>query len=122
MAENPKQAVTKVLTQPKVVVVKPVKKTAKPLVEKKEVTPSKKDEKPVKATAPKSPKPSKPAKVKTVRETITMPAADYDLLMQIKKRCQQDGLKIKKGELLCVGLGLLAKLTPASLAKALQKS
>lgn len=116
MAETPKKPPT---TAAKPVAAKPAA-AKKPVVAKKPVAVVKK---PVTATpvAAIPPAPAaKPAKVKMVRQSYSMPETNRALLSELKKHCQQNGTKIKKGELLSAGLSLLAKLSPADLAKLLQ--
>ena len=59
----------------------------------------------------------KPAKAKgkskgdkTVRDSFNMPAADYALIGELKKRALTSAREIKKSELLRAGLKLLASL------------
>lgn len=54
-------------------------------------------------------------KVKVVRDSFTMPQADYDLIAKIKQQALKVGLQVKKSELLRAGLHLLAKLSTAQL-------
>lgn len=59
--------------------------------------------------AKKSEKTSKPKKMKLLRDTFTMPENEYAQLTDLKKRCVQAGVQVKKSELLRAGLlGLLA--------------
>jgi len=101
----------------------------KPVAAAKEVTPSlsanktvsKKMEAPLPATtakAEKPPKKDKPKKVKMVRDSFTMPDSDYAKLAELKKKCLEAGIHVKKSELLRAGLLSLSKLTSASLIKA----
>ncbi len=57
-------------------------------------------------------------KVKVVRDSFTMPQADYDLIAALKQKAQKDGLHAKKSELLRAGLQLLSKLSAAQLKRA----
>lgn len=129
MVETPKpvpskSVASKAVTKPKTtaaktvakVAVKPVKKAAaKPAakaVAKKVATPkvaTKKVAKPAKV--PKAPK------VKMVRDSFSLPAPDHALLTALKKTCQDQGRKVKKSDLIRAGLSMLAKLSPAELAK-----
>jgi len=58
------------------------------------------------------------AKVKVVRDSFTMPQADYDLIATLKQKALQSGLHVKKSELLRASLQALSKLTPAQLKRA----
>lgn len=65
-------------------------------------------------------KPEKPAKVKKpklVRDSFTIPEADYALFDSIKKRLLVAGLESKKSEILRAALANLAKMTDSQLAK-----
>ena len=57
----------------------------------------------------------KPGKV--IRDSFTMPVADYELIGVLKKRCIGLGVAIKKSELLRAGLAVLDRLADASLAQ-----
>jgi len=57
----------------------------------------------------------KPGKV--IRDSFTMPVADYELLGVLKKRCIGLGVAIKKSELLRAGLAALERLPDESLAR-----
>jgi hypothetical protein len=74
--------------------------------------------KPKTANAEKSPKADKPKKIKMVRDSFTMPENDYAQLAELKKRCLQAGVHVKKSELLRAGLLSLSKLPNAALIKA----
>ncbi len=67
----------------------------------------------------KKPKKDKKAegKVKVVRDSFTMPQADYDLIAELKLKAQTAGLHVKKSELLRAGLQAMAKLTVAQLKR-----
>ena len=56
----------------------------------------------------------KPEKV--IRDSFTMPVADYELLGVLKRRCIGLGVAIKKSELLRAGLAALGRLPDESLA------
>jgi hypothetical protein len=53
-----------------------------------------------------------------IRDSFTMPLADYELIGVLKKRCIGLGVAIKKSELLRAGLGVLERLPDASLSQA----
>jgi len=57
----------------------------------------------------------KPGKV--IRDSFTMPVADYELIGVLKKRCIGLGVAIRKSELLRAGLAVLDRLADASLAQ-----
>lgn len=87
--------------------------------------------KPVRKTAPRTESADKPekkhkkekktdSKVKVVRDSFTMPQADYALIAGIKQKALQDGLHLKKSELLRAGLHALAKLNAAQLKHAVE--
>lgn len=82
----------------------------KPVAEKPTV------EKPAAAKAGKArPEPKaepelKPRKPKLVRDSFTMPEAEYAVLGEIKKACLKAGIEVKKSELLRAGVALLKRL------------
>ena len=65
--------------------------------------------KPAKKTAPADAKPAK-VKVPLVRDSFTMPAADFDLIATMKLRALEMMRPTKKSELLRAGLHALAAL------------
>jgi len=71
--------------------------------------------KPVVVAAPAKEKVKKP---KLVRDSFTMPEAEYAVLSEVKKACIAAGIEVKKSQLLRVGLVLLKK-TPVSALKTL---
>ena len=54
---------------------------------------------------------------KVVRDSFTMPLADYELIGVLKQRCIALGIAMKKSELLRAGLAALDQLPDASLAQ-----
>lgn len=103
-----------------------VAKPAKPAA-KKAASPVKADAQ-VKAVAPKTPKaPEKTAsepkdkvkKPKLVRDSFTMPEAEYAVLGEVKKACLKAGIEVKKSELLRVGVALIRRLDTAQLKEIL---
>ena len=58
-------------------------------------------------------------KVKVIRDSFTMPQADYDLIAALKKKTLKSGLRVKKSELLRAGLQALSKLTGPQLKRVL---
>ena len=75
--------------------------------------------------AQKSPKRAKahalPKPPKLVRDSFTMPRADFDLIELLKVRAIQAKRPAKKSELLRAGLQALAALEPAALVAALER-
>lgn len=94
-----------------------VKKTVVTADEAEEVAVSK--NKPAVSAKPEKPaKPAKPAKQKMVRDSFTMPEEDYSKLDTLKALCLENGIEIKKSELLRAGLIALSGLAVADLLKA----
>ena len=60
----------------------------------------------------------KSKKEKVMRDSFTMPAADYDKIAALKKKCLAMGISVKKSELLRAGLGVLECLSTKDLAQA----
>ena len=77
--------------------------------------------KPKTVNAEKSPKADKPKKIKMVRDSYTMPENDYAQLAELKKKCLQSGVHVKKSELLRAGLLSLSGLPNAALIKAVEQ-
>ncbi|MDP3785796.1 MAG: hypothetical protein Q8Q55_01765 [Undibacterium sp.] len=48
-------------------------------------------------------------KAKLVRDSFTMPEAEYAVLGEVKKTCLAGGIEVKKSQLLRIGLALLSK-------------
>lgn len=78
-----------------------------------------------KAPAVKAPALKKPAvkavkvkKPKLVRDSFTMPQAEYDVLAQVKKACITAGIEIKKSDLLRIGVAMLQKLDVKKIGEA----
>ena len=63
-------------------------------------------------------KKSAPKKQKTIRDSFNMPAGDYELIGQMKKRAIALGREIKKSELLRAGVKALAAMKEAAFAEA----
>lgn len=76
-----------------------------------------------KVNAEKQPKKEKdkPKKVKMIRDSFTLPESDYVKLAELKKKCLEAGVHVKKSELMRAGLLSLSKLTNASLLKAIEQ-
>ncbi|MBC3871337.1 hypothetical protein [Undibacterium oligocarboniphilum] len=56
-------------------------------------------------------------KPKLVRDSFTMPEAEYAVLGQVKKACLKAGIEVKKSQLLRLGLVLLNKTDVPALKK-----
>lgn len=82
---------------------KPAKKLAKPAVKTKPEVESK----------------EKLRKPKLVRDSFTMPEAEYAVLGDVKKACLKAGIEVKKSELLRVGVALIRQLDSARLKEIL---
>lgn len=70
-----------------------------------------------KAKPEKKAKKEKQGKSKVVRDSFTMPQADYDKITELKQLCQKAGLHVKKSELLRAGLHALGKLSVTQLER-----
>jgi hypothetical protein len=57
---------------------------------------------------------------KLVRDAFSMPAREFALIGQLKKRCLSFGVKVKKSELLRMGLAAINQLTDERLAEAVE--
>ncbi len=108
---------------------KPVKKAAATVVPapaaKKAAPAPKTQDKPVmKEQVPANAKPDsetkeKNKKVKLVRDSFTMPEAEYAALGEVKKACLKAGIEVKKSELLRVGVALIRQLETSKLKEIL---
>lgn len=70
-----------------------------------------------KVDAPKVPKAKKP---KLVRDSLTMPKAEYDVLETLKTRALTLGNPVKKTELIRAGIKAIAAMTDARLLAAIR--
>jgi hypothetical protein len=61
----------------------------------------------------------KAKKIKLVRDSFTMPEAEYAVLGEVKKACLKAGVEVKKSELLRVGVSLIRQLEVAKLKEIL---
>ena len=61
----------------------------------------------------------KARKPKLVRDSFTMPEAEYAVLGEVKKACLKAGIEVKKSELLRVGVALIRQLETAKLKEIL---
>lgn len=68
---------------------------------------------------PESKKPKKEGKIKVVRDSFTMPQAEYLKIAEIKALCLKGGLQVKKSEVLRAGLIALSSLSAAQVKRAL---
>ena len=66
-----------------------------------------------------SKKKEKPEKVKVVRDSFTIPKAEYAQIAEMKQRAMALGLEVKKSELIRAGLALLKSTSDATFRKAL---
>jgi hypothetical protein len=57
---------------------------------------------------------------KVVRDSFTIPAGEYELISQIKKRCMKVGVSANKSEVLRVGLAALDAMSDKDLARHFQ--
>lgn len=87
--------------------VRPRNNPAKPAVVKVAINPEKKLKK--KAVE---------GKTKVVRDSFSMPQADYALIAELKIKVQESGFHVKKSELLRAGLRMLAKANLTQLKRA----
>lgn len=98
---------------------------ARPTSRRKPAVVAKKQASPAASAAAPAAAPQAPAKVdkvkkpKLVRDSFTIPKAEYSAIDALKQRAVKMGLSPKKSELLRAGLMLLASLDEAGLRKAL---
>lgn len=64
-------------------------------------------------------KPEKPKKPKLVRDSFTIPKAEYTVLDTLKQRAAKAGLPAKKSEVLRAGIKALAALSDSAFAAAM---
>ncbi len=70
--------------------------------------------------APKSTNAAKPKKAKIIRDSFTMPDAEYALLAEVKQRCLAGGVAAKKSEVLRAAFLSFAAKSDATLCKAIK--
>ncbi len=58
-------------------------------------------------------------KIKVIRDSFTMPAAEYNQIAEIKAACLDAGLPVKKSEVLRAGLQVLAGMSVAQIKRRL---
>ena len=92
--------------------------TIKPLVAQPAVAKIAAD-KPGKKTKKSAAKPE--IKVKTVRDSFTMPKVEYEKISYLKQTCLKAGLHVKKNELLRAGLRALSTLSVTQLKQEIGK-
>jgi hypothetical protein len=101
----------------------PVRKAApaKPAPRAAKASPAKTVPPPPPAAAPraKAAKAEKPKKPKLVRDSFTIPKAEYAVLEQLKQRAAQSGKPAKKSEVLRAGIKVLAVMGDVAFAAAL---
>lgn len=73
----------------------------------------------VKARIAKEQKSEKPKKTKLIRDSFTMPAGEYELLAQVKKKCIARGSAVKKSEVLRAAVIHFAGLGDDAIGKAI---
>jgi hypothetical protein len=71
------------------------------------------------AAAPKEVKADKPRKAKLVRDSFTIPKAEFAVLQELKQRSSVSGTPAKKSEILRAGIMVLAGMNEAALRFAL---
>ena len=72
------------------------------------------------ASQPAAAKPAKPKKPKLVRDSFTIPKAEYGVLEELKQRGGKLGSQAKKSELLRAGIKALAAMPDTAFLAALQ--
>lgn len=102
----------KVLTVVKKPTAKP--KSKPPVISSKKKTPAVKAKKPLAKAA-------KPQKQKMVRDSFTMPAGDYARLNILKTKCLENGMEVKKSELIRAGLISLSGMPVKALLSAVKE-
>jgi hypothetical protein len=68
----------------------------------------------------KADKNAKPKKAKLVRDSFTMPASEYELIADVKRRCIANGLAVKKSEVLRAAVIAFSALSDSAVATALK--
>ncbi|AET88778.1 hypothetical protein BYI23_A009400 [Burkholderia sp. YI23] len=73
------------------------------------------------ASQPKpEPKTKRAKKEKVVRDSFTMPKSDYAKIASLKEKCQKNGVRVKKSELLRAALAMLDAATEKRLVEAIK--
>lgn len=65
-------------------------------------------------------KPQRPKSVKVVRDDFSMPKSDHEKIAALKRKCADNGIAVKKSELLRAGLLILAGATDEQLVEAVR--
>jgi hypothetical protein len=73
-----------------------------------------------KSAAKADPKIKRVKKEKVVRDSFTMPKSDYAKLASLKEKCQKNGVRVKKSELLRAALTMLDAATEKRLVEAIK--
>jgi hypothetical protein len=63
---------------------------------------------------------AKPQKQKMIRDSFTMPADDYAKLSMLKAKCLENGMEVKKSELIRAGLTTLSNMPVKTLLNAVK--
>ena len=116
MATATKKAVKAATPTRKAALAKPASRAAARRAAKPTTQPVSKAAAPAVASTP---KPEKPKKPKLVRDSFTIPKAEYVVLEQLKKRAAQSGSPAKKSEVLRAGLKVLAGMDDGAFITAL---
>ncbi len=124
VAAKPAAAKAEVVAKPAPAAAKPAPAAAKPATKAAAKPAAKAAVKP--AAAKKAPAAKiaaavkeKARKPKLVRDSFTMPEAEYEVLGQVKKACLKAGFEIKKSELLRIGVALISQIDLATLQNVL---
>ncbi len=64
--------------------------------------------------------PQRPKSVKVVRDDFSMPKSDHEKIAALKRKCADNGIAVKKSELLRAGLLILAGATDEQLVGAVR--
>ncbi len=70
-----------------------------------------------KGSAAPQPEPLADGESRVIRDSFTMPEADYGLVEPLKKRCMKAGIGVNKSELLRAGLQALTRMSDRELAQ-----
>jgi hypothetical protein len=60
------------------------------------------------------------APAKVIRDSFTIPEAEYELISRIKKRCMKAGVSANKSEILRAGIAALDRMPDGELARAFE--
>lgn len=115
----PPSVKSKTVVQPNPAQKSKVVKAVKPSVQVKAVATKQKTAPASDVAKPaKSAKTEKPAKQKMIRDSFSLPEKDYANFGVLKAKCLENGVEIKKSELIRAGLIALTKMPVATLVKA----